>query len=162
MYKRTKEHIEKNRQSIIEGYRLRGRKPVFLGEKRPEHSLVLKKYYKSGRMKPIKMLGKNNPSWKGDKVSYAGLHHWIKKELGKPNECKICQTKQTKRYEWAMIEKKFTRNPSNWISLCGSCHRYLDGNGRIKGTQIDRLTQLKNKYSSKVAKIDKILFYLNQ
>ena len=130
-------------------------------KKRPEHSKLMKEYYRSGRMKPVKMFGSNNPSWRGDKVSYSGLHHWMKKELGKPNKCIFCFRK-TKRYEWANINKKYTRNPSDWISLCVSCHKFFDMNlGKLK-----RLVKVHNdeieEHKIKVKTITNIIkFYEN-
>lgn len=75
--------------------------------------------------------------WKGDQVSYSGLHHWLTKYFGKPSLCENPKCtyprklhKRTllkpKRYEWANISGKYKRERSDYIQLCPSCHRLFD------------------------------------
>lgn len=80
--------------------------------------------------------GEENTSWKGDDVSYSGLHKWIERELGKPKECWRCGDKSNRKYEWASIEHKYERDTDNWVRLCTPCHRYIDTikDDRISGT----------------------------
>lgn len=74
-----------------------------------------------------KNLGQLSPNWKGDKVSYSGLHHWIKKELGSPNYCEICKTTdENKVYDWANKDHKYRRAKEEFMRLCRSCHRGYD------------------------------------
>lgn len=68
-------------------------------------------------------------SWKGENVSYSGLHYWISRKLGKPRICGFCKTESAKKYEWANISKDYKRDLSDWIRLCTSCHRKYDGHG---------------------------------
>lgn len=67
--------------------------------------------------------GKNNVMWKGDFVSYSGLHYWIKRCKGKPEICEHCG-KPAKH--WANIDHKYRRNLDDYISLCASCHKKYD------------------------------------
>lgn len=77
-------------------------------------------------------------NWKGDDVSYAGLHMWVKRKFGKPNKCENSFCKyprfdakgrimvKPKRYEWANKSRKYIRIREDWIMLCVSCHRRFD------------------------------------
>lgn len=64
----TKEAREKARISILNSYKTGKRKPVFLGEKRPEFSILIKNQYRDGQRKPVTMKGSTNPSWKGGQI----------------------------------------------------------------------------------------------
>ena len=64
--------------------------------------------------------------WKGDEVSYAGLHMWVKKELGAPKYCEHCKKTDKKRYEWANISRQYKRVLTDWVRLCKSCHIAYD------------------------------------
>lgn len=70
--------------------------------------------------------GKKNPFWKGSKVSYSGLHKWLARHYGYPERCDMCGTKDSKRYEWANISKKYKRNIKDFKRLCRKCHIKFD------------------------------------
>lgn len=72
--------------------------------------------------------GKLNYAWKGNKVSYSGLHKWIYRKLGQKKECqnKACEKLPTLRFEWANVNGKYKRNLKDWIRLCVFCHRRWD------------------------------------
>lgn len=72
----------------------------------------------------------NNRNWKGDDVSYTGLHIWVKKKLGKASCCKNqnCKSKNPKIFDWASISHKAKRDINDYISLCRSCHKKYDCN----------------------------------
>lgn len=65
-------------------------------------------------------------TWKGDKVSYSGLHQWLNRQLGKPKKCEECGTIEKRKYEWANIDHKYRRNLEDYIRMCTSCHRKYD------------------------------------
>lgn len=81
-----------------------------------------------------------NVNWKGDGVGYISLHQWIYRKYGKPNKCenKNCKYPRKnsrgilmlfpKRYEWANVDGKYTRDRKSWLMLCPSCHRTMDIN----------------------------------
>jgi len=78
-----------------------------------------------GKPKP-NLTGDKHPNWKGDDVSYPALHGWVRRKLGKPNECVECGVTNAKRYEWANISGKYKRDLKDWKRLCASCHRIMD------------------------------------
>jgi hypothetical protein len=71
-----------------------------------------------------KNIGENNWNWKGDKVSYYGMHAWIYRKLGKAKKCYYCGKLKTKPYQmhWANIDHKYKRDIKDYISLCVNCH----------------------------------------
>lgn len=82
--------------------------------------------------------GEKNNQWKGENVSYSGLHHWVKKWKGKPQICEKCGvTHKDKQLYWANTNHLYKRNLDDWISLCNPCHKKYDkenGNPLIKRT----------------------------
>ena len=68
-------------------------------------------------------LGKNNPQWAGNNVSYGALHSWLRRTFGKANKCegKNC-TGKSKDFDWACINKNYERNRKSFRMLCSSCH----------------------------------------
>ena len=81
-----------------------------------------------GGAKDGQLANEKNPMWKGEKVSYTGLHIWVTKNLGKPRYCTNCQdaTKPDRSYHWANISHAYKRDLSDWIRLCSSCHKKYD------------------------------------
>lgn len=71
-------------------------------------------------------VGEKNGIWKGDKVSYAGLHIWVRKWKGKPFGCGICGSQKNIRYHWANIDHKYRRVLDDYMSMCCSCHKKYD------------------------------------
>jgi len=76
--------------------------------------------------------GKKHFAWKGQGVSYNGIHHWVHRELGRPTKCEFCGKENpkdsTKRniIFWANKSHKYLRKLDDWIMLCGSCHYKYD------------------------------------
>ena len=73
-----------------------------------------------------------NPMWKGDKVKYVGLHMWIARKLGQPQNCEHCKTTELRRYEWANKSGKYKRELTDWIRLCVPCHKKYDKRDVVK------------------------------
>lgn len=71
--------------------------------------------------------GANNPHWKGQKVSYSGIHEWARRRFGKPMECENCGDTEKGYYEWANISGEYKRERSDWLRLCKKCHNDMDG-----------------------------------
>lgn len=96
------------------------------------HKCRLSVFAKKGKMPVnIDMLkkgfsGKDNPKWKGNKVSYHGLHIWVTNHKGKPSFCECCKKTDRKTYEWANISRKYRRDLNDFIRLCKSCHTKYD------------------------------------
>ncbi len=62
---------------------------------------------------------------RGDEYTYAGLHRWISKCLGKAETCSDCGSE--KRVQWANVSKKYLQELKDWKELCAVCHRKFDG-----------------------------------
>ncbi len=76
------------------------------------------------------LAGEKHSHWKGEKVSYSGLHHWISKTLGHPNICVNCGFTSDNHHKmhWANKSHKYKRIVSDWIRLCVPCHSKYDSN----------------------------------
>jgi len=70
--------------------------------------------------------GKINPNWKGSEAKYTAKHMWIIAIKGKPSKCEHCGTENAKKFEWANIDHKYSRNPDDYIRLCHRCHAKYD------------------------------------
>jgi NifB/MoaA-like Fe-S oxidoreductase len=72
--------------------------------------------------------GRLNGVWKGDDVSYDGLHKWLRmnKPLPDPPICEEC--KMEKKLEISNITGIYNRDFSNYKWLCRSCYITIDMN----------------------------------
>ena len=86
-----------------------------LGKK---HSEVIKEKIR------LAVKGENNGNWKGNNLTYRGLHRRIRTLKPKPELCEKCQTK--KAYDAANISGKYLLDVNDWIYLCRSCHMIED------------------------------------
>jgi hypothetical protein len=65
--------------------------------------------------------------WKGDDVSYNGLHSWLRRNFPKTGVCEDCGAVATSRaHDYASIDHTYTRNREDWLELCRACHKKLD------------------------------------
>jgi hypothetical protein len=60
-------------------------------------------------------------SWKGDKVSYSGLHKWVRSHKPKSMFCEKCG-KVTDKLDLHSINHIYRRDISKWQWLCTSCN----------------------------------------
>ena len=93
-------------------------------ETRERLSSAVKKNWEDGKMSKTGSMDKN-PNWKGDQVSYTGIHKWIERNWKKSDKCDFCD-KAANRIEWANLTGDYSRDRKNWGCLCVSCHRKLD------------------------------------
>lgn len=84
--------------------------------------------------KKCRQKGKNAPAWK-EKVGYSAIHHWLKYNYGKANNCENRENQIfdfecsnfSKNFHWAKkYEKSYDRNVNNFMMLCDSCHKKYD------------------------------------
>jgi hypothetical protein len=59
--------------------------------------------------------------WKGDAVGLTALHDWVHLRLPRPDACQKCGV-TGKPLDLHNIDKKYTRDLSQWIYLCKKCH----------------------------------------
>ena len=97
--------------------KLMGRPSVNKGKKLSLETRIKMSFAKTGEKSPV---------WKGEKVSYSGLHKWVVSKLGNPKECWHCKTTKRAMYHWANISGRYKRNLEDWIRLCVPCHSRMD------------------------------------
>lgn len=61
----------------------------------------------------------------GMRMSYAGVHQWIKRVKGQPQECEECTTKEG-LIDWSNISGQYKRDIDDWRRLCRKCHIKAD------------------------------------
>lgn len=66
------------------------------------------------------------------KMTYTGVHHWIKRKLGQPKFCEKCKTTKAKLYDWSNVSGLYKRDVSDWQRLCRKCHAIFDYPIRVK------------------------------
>jgi len=82
-------------------------------------------------------VGKDNPMfgrtmeqhhlWKGEKASYGVKHSLVYRYKGKAKNCEHCGDKQkNKRFHWANVDHKYSRDINDYIALCVPCHKRYD------------------------------------
>ncbi len=92
---------------------------------------------------PDGVRGDKNPSWKGDRVGYQGIHRWLNTNFGKASKCEYPDCKYPRRssigkilkapkgFVWAKLEdKNYERRRENFWQLCHSCHFRYDETGK--------------------------------
>lgn len=61
------------------------------------------------------------------KMSYGGVHQWIKRRAGKPGYCEFCKTTdRDTQYDWSNISGEYRRDVTDWQRLCRKCHISYD------------------------------------
>ena len=108
---------------------LKGKAFFIGGMKGKKHTEEYKKLMSGlmlGKPQP-KVKNEKHPAWKGDEVGYRALHHWIRRMLGTPKKCSECgKTAYGHNMHWANINHTYTRQLSDWVSLCSTCHGIYD------------------------------------
>lgn len=81
------------------------------------------------RIKNIKISLQGNHrrygKYKGEKISYSGIHKWIAKRLYKPDKCYRCNL--DKKLELSNNSGEYKRDLSDWEWICHRCHGFKDG-----------------------------------
>lgn len=74
-----------------------------------------------------KFKGEKHWKWSGSDIGYAGLHQWVKKELGSPSKCEFCaKIAYGHSIHWANKSHEYKREKDDWIRLCVKCHSQYD------------------------------------
>ena len=75
--------------------------------------------------------GKNSYLWRGNRVSYGGLHSWVSRHLGRPKKCSSCGVSD-RWLHWANKSHEYKRELGDWIGLCVPCHKKYDSKSSSK------------------------------
>ena len=70
----------------------------------------------------IVKLGPKNINWRGDDISYRGIHKWVERQLGKAIKCVKNPSHKSTRYHWANVSGKYKRDLNDFRQLCPSCN----------------------------------------
>lgn len=65
-------------------------------------------------------------TFKGSDYEYNKIHRWVRKNLGKPNNCEHCKITCVGIYHWANKSHEYKYELSDWIRLCPICHLKYD------------------------------------
>ena len=71
------------------------------------------------------MTDEGNPNWVGNKVSYFGIHTYMRRRVPKPEFCQECRIR--KACDMANVSGRYLRDLSDWRYLCRRCHMEEDG-----------------------------------
>ena len=74
----------------------------------------------------LKITGELSSNWKGENVSYSGIHKWLVEKYGNPKICEKCKSTNKQKYDWANISGLYKRERDDFIGLCRSCHAKID------------------------------------
>lgn len=82
--------------------------------------------------------------WKGDRVSYKGLHLWLRNNYKnqKPSLCENC--KKPKILELSNKSGKYKRDINDFEWLCRRCHMEKDGRINMKRYLLSKITEQAN------------------
>ena len=70
--------------------------------------------------------GERNGQWRGGGVGYRSLHEWMRVNFPLAGTCEHCG-RSDKPTEYASVGHTYTRSRADWLELCRSCHRRMDG-----------------------------------
>jgi hypothetical protein len=76
--------------------------------------------------------GEGSPMWKGDRVSYSVLHHWVVRHRGKADHCAFDPSHKPKYYDWANKSGQYLRDLDDWIPCADLVTVSLIGNDRSR------------------------------
>lgn len=132
--RKQKYHSKKCYWDNVDFQKIVEKRRSYLGKQNPFYGKKHLKITKDtlSKKRKGKYLEEKNPSWRGNEVSYSGIHMWIRKKLGKPANCHQCKIRNKKArdgrsyLQWANISGKYRRNPIDWFTLCPSCHAHYD------------------------------------
>lgn len=91
-------------------------------------------------------MGTSHPRWKGDSITYEGIHSFIKRRFGVASKCENPECvyprldsrrrlmEKPRGFDWANVSGLYKRERSDWWPLCKSCHKKYDlrKKGQIK------------------------------
>lgn len=75
----------------------------------------------------IPISGSSCYNWSGEKISYNGLHKFIRRKYGNPTHCENCnrvgeRLKRNWNIDWSNISGNYNRDRGDWVGLCRHCH----------------------------------------
>jgi len=109
--------INCKKQFTIQQYRLK--------EKPNRGRFCCRKCVDEYKVKNRIVKNEKNPAWKGENVSYSGIHRWLRNNFKKFGVCEFCG--KIGDTDWSVIGKFYTRNRNDYFELCRKCHCVFDG-----------------------------------
>jgi hypothetical protein len=109
-------------------YRIKNRPQIFCSRECYLHSVYNAKIHYEIKINTNQICDRN-PNWKGDQVSYKGIHRWVENNFGKAKDfiCALCHgTSGSTKMNWMNLDHKYTRNKEKWIPACKKCHSQYD------------------------------------
>lgn len=88
------------------------------------------------------LVNEKNPAWKGNAVTKASLHAWIRNHFPKKGVCELCKSKG--KTEWSNKDHKYdSRERDRWQEVCRACHLSHDYKhlGRTRTRKSRSITQ---------------------
>ena len=77
---------------------------------------------KGQRLSPATEFKKGDGEFHGE--TFDGLHDWVERTLGRPNECEFCGSH--KNLEWSNKSGEYKPIKEDWQRLCKKCHCRYD------------------------------------
>ncbi len=112
------------RLTQIAGSKLRSGRMISCGCYRREQAIQ--------RLVELNREGEAHPKWKGENVSYGGLHVWVRKHKPQTGSCELCGKEGYTEYANLSPNHSHSRDLADWAELCKPCHMRLDGHPWIR------------------------------
>lgn len=125
-----KRHTKESKKKMSKS--LKGRTPWNKGTKNQYSEDYKRKIGEASKRINTGRTDDKSTRWKGEDVSYSGLHHWVRKKLGKASKCEKQDKTCAGEFQWANISHQYKRDLSDYMQLCISHHVRYDNKKGIK------------------------------
>lgn len=63
-----------------------------------------------------------------DKLTYSGIHAWVRRNWGQPSKCDMCGKENLggRKVHWANKDHRYSREREDWMRVCRPCHAKFD------------------------------------
>lgn len=119
----SRETREKIRLAAIRQHKDGRHKLRKAGEWKPTAEAV-RKMSETKKNSPFTPRGETHYLWQKGKISYGGIHSWIRKKLGNAKLFKCSCGAPAKH--WSNVDHKYKRNVKDFVPMCVPCHTKYD------------------------------------